>query len=70
MSPLRCRMIEDMQIRNLTANTQLVHVSHVVRFAGFVAIIRSGWAKLVGWRELNMPASRLAQMRTQLARRG
>src|SRR5580700_9735550 len=33
MSPLRRRMIEDMQIRNLTANTQRVYVSHVLRFA-------------------------------------
>ena len=33
MSPLRRRMIEDMQIRNLTANTQRVYVAHVVRFA-------------------------------------
>ena len=33
MSPLRRRMIEDMQIRNLTANTQRVYVAHVARFA-------------------------------------
>ena len=33
MSPLRRRMIEDMQIRNLTPNTQRVYVAHVVRFA-------------------------------------
>jgi integrase/recombinase XerD len=33
MSPLRCRMIEDMQIRNLTTNTQRVYVAHLVRFA-------------------------------------
>jgi site-specific recombinase XerD len=33
MSPLRRRMIEDMQIRNLTLNTQRVYVSQVVRFA-------------------------------------
>ena len=33
MSPLRRRMIEDMQIRNLTANTQRVYVAHLVRFA-------------------------------------
>ena len=33
MSPLRRRMIEDMQIRNLTPNTQRVYVSQVVRFA-------------------------------------
>jgi hypothetical protein len=33
MSPLRRRMIEDLQIRNLTANTQRVYVSQVVRFA-------------------------------------
>ena len=33
MSPLRRRMIEDMQIRNLTPNTQRVYVANVVRFA-------------------------------------
>ena len=33
MSPLRRRMIEDMQIRNLTANTQRVYVAQVIRFA-------------------------------------
>ena len=35
MSPLRRRMIEDMQIRNLTANTQRVYVEQVVRFARY-----------------------------------
>ena len=33
MSPLRRRMIEDMQIRNLTPHTQRVYVEQVVRFA-------------------------------------
>ncbi len=33
MSPLRRRMIEDMQIRNLTPNTQRVYVAQVARFA-------------------------------------
>jgi integrase/recombinase XerD len=33
MSPLRRRMIEDMQIRNLTPNTQRVYVANMVRFA-------------------------------------
>src|SRR5450432_3466362 len=33
MSPLRRRMIEDMQIRNLTPNTQRVYVAQVVHFA-------------------------------------
>ena len=33
MSPLRRRMIEDMQIRNMTPNTQRVYVANVVRFA-------------------------------------
>ena len=32
-TPLRRRMIEDMQIRNLTPNTQRVYVEQVVRFA-------------------------------------
>jgi site-specific recombinase XerD len=32
MSPLRRRMIEDMQIRNLTPNTQRVYVEQIVRF--------------------------------------
>ncbi len=34
MSPLRRRMIEDMQIRNLTTNTQRAYVAQIVRFAG------------------------------------
>src|SRR6202163_1561817 len=33
MSPLRRRMIEDMQIRNLTPNTQRAYVAQVVHFA-------------------------------------
>jgi hypothetical protein len=33
MSPLRHRMIEDMQIRNLTLNTQRVYAEQVGRFA-------------------------------------
>ena len=33
MSPLRRRMIEDMQIRNLTPDTQRVYVAQVVHFA-------------------------------------
>lgn len=33
MSPLRRRMIEDMQIRNLTPNTQRAYVEQVIRFA-------------------------------------
>src|ERR1700749_3324692 len=35
MSPLRRRMIDDMQIRNLTPNTQRVYGAHVARFAGY-----------------------------------
>jgi hypothetical protein len=30
MSPLRRRMIDDMQIRNLTPNTQRVYVANLV----------------------------------------
>jgi integrase/recombinase XerD len=33
MSPLRRRMIDDMQIRNLIPNTQRVYVAQIVRFA-------------------------------------
>src|ERR1700739_4403611 len=33
MSPLRRRMVDDMQIRNLTSNTQRVYVAQVARFA-------------------------------------
>src|ERR1700720_3989754 len=33
ISPLRRRMIEDMQIRNLTPNTQRVYVAQVLHFA-------------------------------------
>jgi integrase/recombinase XerD len=35
MSPLRRRMIDDMQIRNLTPNTQRAYVENVARFAGY-----------------------------------
>jgi integrase/recombinase XerD len=35
MNPLRCRMIEDMQIRNLAAHTQRVYVEQLVRFARY-----------------------------------
>jgi integrase/recombinase XerD len=35
MSPLRRRMIEDMQIRNLTPNTQRVYVANVGHFASY-----------------------------------
>lgn len=35
MSPLRRRLIDDMQIRNLTPNTQRVYVAQVARFAGY-----------------------------------
>jgi integrase/recombinase XerD len=35
MSPLRRRMIDDMQIRNLTPNTQRAYVEQVARFAGY-----------------------------------
>jgi integrase/recombinase XerD len=35
MSPLRRRMIDDMQIRNLTANTQRAYVAQVVRLADY-----------------------------------
>jgi integrase/recombinase XerD len=34
MSPLRRRMIDDMQIRNLTTNTQRAYVAQIMRFAG------------------------------------
>jgi hypothetical protein len=32
MSPLRQRMIEDMQIRNLTLNTQRVYAGNAIEF--------------------------------------
>jgi integrase/recombinase XerD len=35
MSPLRRRMIEDLQIRNLTGNTQRVYIEQVARFARY-----------------------------------
>ena len=34
ITPLRRRMIEDMEIRNLALNTQKSYVEHVARFAG------------------------------------
>ena len=33
MTPLRQRMLEDMQIRNLSANTQRAYTESVARFA-------------------------------------
>jgi integrase/recombinase XerD len=33
MTPLRQRMLEDMQIRNLAGSTQRSYVEHVARFA-------------------------------------
>jgi hypothetical protein len=33
MTPLRQRMLEDMQIRNLASSTQRAYVEHVARFA-------------------------------------
>ena len=33
-TPLRQRMIEDMEIRNLALNTQKTYVEHIARFAG------------------------------------
>ena len=35
MSPLRRRMIEDMQIRNLSPHTQRAYVEQVIRFARY-----------------------------------
>lgn len=35
MSPLRRRLIEDMQIRNLSGHTQRAYVEHVLRFARY-----------------------------------
>jgi hypothetical protein len=40
MSPLRRRMIEDMQIRNLTLNTQRVYAEQVGRFARHHRLLR------------------------------
>lgn len=36
MSPLHRRLIEDMQIRNLSGHTRRAYAEHVVRFAGNV----------------------------------
>src|SRR5580692_10340284 len=33
MTPLRRRMIQDMRIRNLAANTQRVYLANIIRFA-------------------------------------
>ena len=35
MSPLRRRMIEDLQIRNMATHTQRAYVEQVVRFARY-----------------------------------
>jgi predicted O-linked N-acetylglucosamine transferase (SPINDLY family) len=37
MSPLRRRMIEDLQIRNMAAHTQRAYVEQVVRFGDISA---------------------------------
>ena len=58
MSPLRRRMIEDMQIRNLSGHTQRAYVEQVVRFARYFRRspehlgppeIRTGPCKAVGF---------------------
>ena len=33
MTPLRQRMLEDMQVRNLSPHTQRAYLEHVARFA-------------------------------------
>ena len=35
MTALRERMVEDMRVRNLAANTQRVYLQHVARFAKY-----------------------------------
>ena len=35
MTPLRQRMVEDMQIRNLSPDTQASYLGHVARFARY-----------------------------------
>lgn len=41
MTPLRQRMLHDMQIRNLAQNTQASYLIQVSSFAGSVAVRRS-----------------------------
>jgi len=42
MSPLRRRMIDDMQIRNLTPNTQRVYVSRIMVSDGAASRVFDG----------------------------
>ena len=44
MTPLRQRMLEDMQVRNLSPRTQRSYVEHVSRFARHFAGRRRCWA--------------------------
>jgi hypothetical protein len=44
ISPLRRRLIEDMTIRRLSANTQHQYIRHVKSFADFVGLPRRGWS--------------------------
>ena len=48
MSPLRCRMIEDMTLRNLSPATQQSYLGAVTKFSRSLAVIsagrRTGWA--------------------------
>jgi len=44
MTPLRQRMLEDIQVRNLSPQTQRAYVENVSRFARHVAGPRRSWA--------------------------
>src|SRR3984885_13139226 len=57
MSPLRRRMIEDMQIRNLAPNTQRVYISRLVRFASYFG----KWPDRLGPPEIRAYLLHLAQ---------
>jgi hypothetical protein len=47
MSPLRRRMVEDMQIRGLEATTQASYLRAIEAFAGFLGgTVRGNWLEL------------------------
>jgi hypothetical protein len=44
MTPLRQRMLEEMQVRNLSRHTQRGYLENVARFAGTSAGLQRSWA--------------------------
>ena len=47
MTPLRQRMLEDMQVRNLSTNTQRAYVENVARFALEATVTTNGQGHVI-----------------------